>query len=219
MRGRSRVAPSRARTITVLTVAIAVGNVQPIPPEQAAREFFEALGRLRWEEMAARLHTQTLDEFHLIARQLVDSRAGDSVLIQLYDAPRAEWEAWDARYAFRRTMEGLARYARGLMESQVATEFQVLGTVPEGDSIRHVVYRETTDHMGTTTGGVATISLVLEGGRWQVRANAELEVLKASLRGIPIGRGPTTGRAGADNGLCSRGLAACADRTRHWETT
>lgn len=109
MRGRSTGAPPRTRAVTVLTVAIAVGNVQPTPPEQAAREFFEALGRLRWEEMAARLHTQTLDEFHLIARQLVDSRAGDSVLVQLYDASRAEWEAWDARYAFRRTMEGLAR--------------------------------------------------------------------------------------------------------------
>ena len=163
-------------------------NAQPTPPEEAAREFFEALGRLQWEEMAARLHTQVLDEFHLITRQLVDSRVGDSVLVQLYDASRAEWESWSARYAFRRTMEGLVRYARGLMESQVATDFSVLGTVPEGDSIRHVVYREATDHMGTTTGGVATISLTLEDGRWQVRANAELEVLKASLRGIPIGR-------------------------------
>ena len=156
--------------------------------EDAARDFLDALRRLRWNDVAEHLHTGALAEFHLISRQLVDSRAGDSILVQLYDASREEWDGWTSREVFRQSMEGMTRYARGLMESLVMTDVRILGTVPEGDTVRHVVYRETTDHMGTVIEGVLTVSLVLEEGRWRIRDNAELDVLKTALRGIPIGR-------------------------------
>ena len=158
-------------------------------PEEAAQAFFDALSRLRWTQVSAQMHSEALAEFHLISRQLVESLRGDSILIQLYDdASREEWEGWSSREVFERSMSGLTRYARGLMESQVMTDFQVLGTVPEGDTIRHVVYRETTDHMGTVIEAAPTTTLVLEAGRWRVRENAELAVLRIALRGIPIGR-------------------------------
>ena len=157
-------------------------------PEETAQLFFDGLSRLRWSQVAAQMHTEALDEFHLISRQLVESLRGDSILIQLYDAPLGEWESWSSREVFERSMAGLTRYARGLMESQVMTDFRVLGTVPEGDTIRHVVYRETTDHMGTVIEAAPTATLVLEEGRWRVRENAELVVLRVALRGIPIGR-------------------------------
>ena len=157
-------------------------------PEETAQRFFDALSRLRWSRVAGEMHTVALDEFHLISRQLVESLRGDSILIQLYDASRAEWDSWSNREVFERSMTGLTRYARGLMESQVMTDFRVLGTVPEGDTIRHVVYRETTDHMGLVIEAAPTTTLVLEGGQWKVRENAELAVLRVALRGIPIGR-------------------------------
>ena len=157
-------------------------------PEETAQRFFDALSRLRWERVSAELHTAALDEFHLISRQLVESLRGDSILIRLYDATREEWDGWTSREVFERSMAGLTRYARGLMESQVMTDFRILGTVPEGDTIRHVVYRETTDHMGIIIEAAPTTTLVLEEGRWRVRENAELAVLRVALRGIPIGR-------------------------------
>ena len=135
------------------------------PSEETAQRFFDALSRLRWERVSAELHTAALDEFHLISRQLVESLRGDSILIQLYDASRAEWDGWSSRDVFERSMTGLTRYARGLMESQVMTDFRVLGTVSEGDTIRHVVYRETTDHMGLVIEAAPTTTLVLEGGQ------------------------------------------------------
>jgi len=157
-------------------------------PEETAQRFFDALSRLRWERVSAQMHTAALDEFHLISRQLVESLRGDSILIQLYDASHEEWAGWSSREVFERSMAGLTRYARGLMESQVMTDFRVLGTVPEGDTIRHVVYRETTDHMGLVIEAAPTTTLVLEEGVWRVRENAELAVLRVALRGIPIGR-------------------------------
>lgn len=157
-------------------------------PEETAQRFFDGLSRLRWSQVSAEMHTGALDEFHLISRQLVESLRGDSILIQLYDASLEEWSSWSSREVFERSMAGLTRYARGLMESQVMTDFRVLGTVPEGDTIRHVVYRETTDHMGTVIQAAPTTTLVLEGGAWRVRENAELVVLRVALRGIPIGR-------------------------------
>lgn len=157
-------------------------------PEETAQRFFDGLSRLRWTRVSAEMHTAALDEFHLVSRQLVGSLRGDSILDQLYAASREEWDGWSSREVFERSMAGLARYARGLMESQVMTDFHVLGTVAEGDTIRHVVYRETTDHMGTVIAAAPTTTLVLEGGRWRVRENAELMVLRVALRGIPIGR-------------------------------
>lgn len=172
--------PAAAQTIAAATAQ----NT----PEETAQRFFDALSRLRWERVSAELHTAALDEFHLISRQLVESLRGDSILIQLYDASHEEWAGWSSREVFERSMAGLTQYARGLMESQVMTDFRVLGTVPEGDTIRHVVYRETTDHMGTIIEAAPTTTLVMEDGVWRVRENAELAVLRVALRGIPIGR-------------------------------
>ncbi len=64
------------------------------------------------------------------------------------------------------------RYARGLMESQVVTDFRILGTVAEGDTIRHVVYRETTDHMGLVIEAAPTTMLVLEEGGGSARTRS-----------------------------------------------
>lgn len=180
--------PAAAQTTAAATAPAAREATAQTTPEETAQRFFDALRRLRWSRVAAEMHTAALDEFHLISRQLVESLRGDSILIQLYDASRAEWDGWSGREVFERSMTGLTRYARGLMESQVMTDFRVLGTVPEGDTIRHVVYRESTDHMGLVIEAAPTTTLVLEGRQWKVRENAELAVLRVALRGIPIGR-------------------------------
>ena len=189
-------ATPRGRTwaLRPILAAVVLAATAPHPAaaqntsEETAQRFFDALSRLRWERVSAELHTAALDEFHLISRQLVESLRGDSILIQLYDASHDEWAGWSSREVFERSMSGLTRYARGLMESKVMTDFRVLGTVPEGDTIRHVVYRETTDHMGLIIEAAPTTTLVLEDGAWRVRENAELAVLRVALRGIPIGR-------------------------------
>ena len=183
----------RTWALRPILAAVVLAAAAPHPaaaqtPEETAQRFFDALSRLRWERVSAELHTAALDEFHLISRQLVESLRGDSILIQLYDASHDEWAGWSSREVFERSMSGLTRYARGLMESQVMTDFRVLGTVPEGDTIRHVVYRETTDHMGLIIEAAPTTTLMLEDGAWRVRENAELAVLRVALRGIPIGR-------------------------------
>ena len=151
---------------SLLVVSPSRGIAQPTPatPEEVAQRFFDGLSRLRWRAVSAQLHTGALDEFHLISRQLVESLRGDSILIQLYDATREEWEGWSGREVFERSMSGLTRYARGLMESQVMTDFRVLGTVPEGDTIRHVVYRETDRPHGHGHRGGADDDLGAGGG-------------------------------------------------------
>ena len=180
---------ARFGLLALLFLTVFPATLAAQSPEKVADDFLNALGRLGWDDVADHLHTGVLAEFHLISRQLVENRAGDSILIQLYDASREEWIGWTSREVFRHSMRGMTRYARGLMESLVMTDVRILGTVPEGDTIRHVLYRELTDHMGTVIEGVLTVSLILEQGRWRVRENAELDVLKAALRGIPIGRG------------------------------
>ena len=162
--------------------------------EAVAEEFFHGLGRLQWTRIVDLLHPDAQADFRLVAEQLVGSLRGDSILIQLYGgASREDFEGWSPRETFLRSTTGLVSYARGLMESQVATDVVLIGTVPEGDSLRHVVYREDTDHMGTEIVEVAVTTLRRWDGRWRVWQNDELDVLAAALRGIPIGRSPPPG--------------------------
>ena len=165
--------------------------------EASAAQFFQGLGRLEWSGIVDLLHTDVHDRFQLVADQLVGSLRGDSVLILLYGGiSRGEYERQAPRETFLRSMMGLVTYARGLMESQVTTDVEILGTVAEGDSLRHVVYREGTDHMGTELVRVSVTTLRLQRGDWRILRNDELDVLETALRGLPIGRSPPPGPGG-----------------------
>lgn len=159
-------------------------------PERVAERFFHHLGRLQWQEVSAVVHPSVWADFDRIAHQLAMSPRGDRVLAELYGAPLQELESWSDSETFVRSLEGLTRYARGLMESQVASTVQLLGAVPEGDSISHVLYRQVTDHMGVQTEGVSVVSLKRSAESWLVAADGELDVLKTAFRGVPIAREP-----------------------------
>ncbi|MGI9626965.1 MAG: hypothetical protein ACR2QM_09030 [Longimicrobiales bacterium] len=175
----------------LLSVAVTPSHaVGQGPPEVVAERFFHHLGRLEWQELSGVLHPAVLADFDLIAHQLVASSRGDAVLAELYDVPLSTLEGWSDAVTFARSMAGLTQYARGLMESQVMTDVELLGKVNEGDRVSHVLYREVTDHMGVQTDGVSVLSLELAPEGWRVTANAELEVLKTAFRGIPIAREP-----------------------------
>jgi hypothetical protein len=121
----------------------------PGEPEAVAGAFFHGLGRLQWTRIVDLLHPDALASFDRVAGQVVESLRGDSVLIQLYGTSLEEFRSWSDRESFLRTTSAMVDYARGLMESQVTTDVEILGSVVEGDSLAHVVYRERTDHMGT----------------------------------------------------------------------
>ena len=165
-------------------------RVETTGPEAVAERFFHGLGRLQWTGIVDLLHPDALADVDLVANQLVGSLRGDSILIQLYGATREEFLGWSDRETFLRTMTGMVAYARGLMESQVTTDVDILGTVMEGDTLAHVVYRERTDHMGTEIEEVSATTLRRAGGRWLIWRNPELEVLETAFRGLPIGRVP-----------------------------
>ncbi len=179
---------------------LAAGPVFAQPPQTAgnaeavAAQFFHGLGRLQWPRIVDLLHTDVHERFQLVADQLVGSLRGDSVLILLYGGiSRERFESMEPRETFLRSMTGMVGYARGLMESQVTTDVEIIGALAEGDSLRHVVYREGTDHMGTEVVRVSVTTLRLQAGQWRIRRNDELDVLETALRGLPIGRSPPPG--------------------------
>ena len=181
-----RAGPLLLLLCTVLTPpAEARAQERASSPEAVAERFFHGLGRLQWSRIVDLLHSDAQDRFRVVAEQLVGSLRGDSILILLYGGEtRESFEDWTPRETFQRSMTGLVSYARGLMESQVTTDVAVIGTVAEGDSIRHVVYREGTDHMGTEIVQVAVTTLRLQDGRWRIWSNDELDVLEAAFRGV-----------------------------------
>lgn len=158
--------------------------------EAAAGRFFSNLGLLRWEPVADQLHSAALLPFDQVSRDLVGSTQGSRILEELYGVSESEFVAWTARVRFVASMEAMTRYARGLMESQVMTDVTLLGQIPEGPEVCHVVYREATDHMGLVLDGVHVVTLAWEVGEWRVLQNQELDVLATALRGVPIGRVP-----------------------------
>lgn len=185
--GVALTAPAHARAQAIPS------GPQPLEPEAVADAFFHGLGRLQWTRIVDLLSPEALASFDLVAGQIVESLRGDSVLIQLYGTTLEDFRSWSDRESFVRTTSAMVDYARGLMESQVTTDVEILGSVVEGDSLAHVVYRERTDHMGTLVEDVEVTTLVRQDDRWLVLRNDELDVLESALRGLPIGRTPPPG--------------------------
>jgi hypothetical protein len=72
----------------------------------------------------------------------------------------------------------------GLLSSLVSRRSEVVGTVPEGPDMAHVVYRMLSLVQGAVP-RITVMTLVRTDDGWKVRAAEELDVLHTALRGIP----------------------------------
>ena len=161
-------------------------------PEGAAALFLRSVRAIRWSATAQLVHPETLERFRTTVTLMSDADAGGQLRAYLTDTDSAAYLALDAPEVFERAVGAMVDDMPGLMHALYDREDEVLGHVPEGDTLAHAVYRTT----ARISGAVSQVEVMQEARTnegWRVLWSTELEVLDAALRGVPRGRLPPPG--------------------------
>jgi hypothetical protein len=162
-----------------------------------ATEFQSALRAVAWRAALTRLHPEALEEFHFRISLLVESDTTRAPAQKLYpDGGLNTFRNTSPEAVFLRVFQVLSEDALGLVHALVVRDVEVIGHVPEGPDLAHVVYRSTADLSGAEP-ELRLMTMKRDGERWRVRATQELDILFEAFRGISRKRGlPPGGRPG-----------------------
>jgi len=164
-----------------------------IGPDSAATEFQSALRGVAWRAAVQRLHPEALADFHFRMTLLVEMDTTRAPIEKLF--PEGGLDAYHATSpegVFLRVMEVLSEDAPGLVHALVVRDVQVVGHVPEGTDLAHVVYRSMADLSGAMP-ELRLMTMKLDGDRWRVLASQELDILVEAFRGISRRPAPPPG--------------------------
>lgn len=153
-------------------------------PEEAAGLFLRSVRAIRWSAAAQFVHPETLDRFRTTITLMSDADASGEVREYLTDTDSATYATLGADEVFERAIGAMVDDMPGLMHAFYDRDDEILGHVPEGDTVAHVVYR-TTGRISGAVPEIEVMQLRRTAGGWRVMWSRELEVLDAALRGIP----------------------------------
>jgi hypothetical protein len=173
-------------------------------PEASARAYLGAVEGMAWEAVVHRVHPETAESFRRYLEVMLFQDADPSELtgreeeatlasgLSLADALQAVSGArsvsayleLDDRAVLMEAFRALQRDSPGMINAWVDRSTEVLGVVPEGDTLRHVVYRLE----WRITGARADIEVLTlaagPDGEWLVRRARELESLRPAISAI-----------------------------------
>ena len=161
-----------------------VAQAPSLGPDSVATEFQSALRAVAWRAALVRLHPEALEDFHLRISILVESDTTRAPIQKLYpDGGLATFRSTSKEEVFLRVLEVLSEDALGLVHALVVRDVEVVGHVPEGPEMAHVVYRSTADLSGAEP-ELRLMTMKRDGDRWRVRASQEVDILFEAFRGI-----------------------------------
>lgn len=157
---------------------------EPVPPtpEEVARNYVTALKGLRMKDVAARMHPDGLKDIRrkMMATVAYAGRLGhaEAMLPLFHGVPSiAALKKLDDRSFVAATLAGgLRRQPIVKQQFQTAT-FEVVGHVPQGPNIAHVVCRATLLQSGKWEAGVIPFTLKRTPQGWGVLPSSDLEGL------------------------------------------
>lgn len=203
--GASAGARRRAVALLVLgTLLLGVGggrlSAQQAPKKatEVADEYLRGIEAMAWRATAQRIHPRALERLRTLLRIMTEDDKTGRLLEALGDGLSQEaYLSQDGQTLFVSVMNALLRESPGIINAMTARDTQVLGSVAEGDSLRHVVYRLKWRLQGAEA-EIKVMTLAKDSrGRWRVLDAPELESLRSALMGIVLER-PPPGAASPD---------------------
>ncbi|TVR64244.1 MAG: hypothetical protein EA422_07305 [Gemmatimonadales bacterium] len=171
------------------------------PAQETARAYLDAVERMDWRGMADHLHPDALADFRRyveivlfrqwdpwddpVASPPPEAAGAGPALEALTGAASLEtYRELDDASVLRRALAALARDSPGMMNAWVERTTQVLGAVPEGADLTHVVYRLEW-HLSGATSDVEILTLArVEDEGWGVLESRELESLRPAILAV-----------------------------------
>ena len=163
----------------VVLVAALIGTApaasaqDPAGAEEAARSYAAAFAEGDWEAAAALTDPLDLARFSDLVGVFA-GMIGDEV-----DHDMAEADTPEA--AFASFMDVVITLSPELEEAFRSVRTETVGSVPEGDSLIHVVTRSHVSMFGQEMSGLEVTTTRWDGSRWVVKLNEQLEGMLAGM--------------------------------------
>lgn len=167
-------------TFTTLP-ALAAENAEESPAAVAAR-LSATLKKGDWEAYSHLMHPDALTRFRQMFAPLAEMPGAREVLSAFFDVEEPEeFRKLTDRQVFVRLMANLEESVPGFDEAVRNLEMTVIGQVPEGKELMHVVYRSDTavDKLTVTSTDVLTLRRTPQG--WRALLTAGIEGLAEQL--------------------------------------
>jgi len=170
-------------------------------PEQVAREYLDAVERMHWERVVSRLHPNALSSFRSYLEAMlfgrVDPRALEEEAVALETPAGMEgletltgagsveaFLAMSDAEVFVQALRALQADSPGMMNAWVDRTTEILGWVPEADTLAHVIYRLEWRLTGATSDTEILTLRRLDGEGWRVYDSRELESIRPALGSV-----------------------------------
>lgn len=179
-----------AGLIVVVCASVAAQETEPAPgiatPEDAARAAMIAMREARFDDYAQLLHPEAAAQFKemmLPALAAASAEGEEADLLALFNVESSqELEEMDSKEYFSRFLRGLVEMRPGFKDMLAGSELEVLGHVPEGETMAHVVFRGTMTVEDVTFTKTSVMTLKKADAGWLMMLNAEFEGLATQLR-------------------------------------
>lgn len=173
-------------------------------PQEVARTYLSAVERMAWGVVTDQVHPEAAEDFRryveimlfqgvdpaeLVGREGETTTASGLPLAEALEAVSgvgsvASYLELDDRVVLREALQGLQRASPGMINAWVDRSTEVLGVVPEGDTLRHVVYRLEWGISGARADIEVMTLAPGPNGKWLVRTARELESLRPAISAI-----------------------------------
>lgn len=178
---RPRRRPSTIAALLMIACA-AVASAQTEAPEAVARRAADATGKADWKAFAELMHPAALAEFRRMFREIVALEGTDELRRTFFGVGSvAEFDALTDAGTFEALMKGLSTNVPGMAEAISSLSMEIVGVLPEGEEIAHVVYRSSAATRELTFSKTAVMTLRRHDGQWRMLLNGAIEGLAQRL--------------------------------------
>lgn len=168
--------------LALLCLAVPVAAQEPASPEALARAAAEATKKGDWAAFARLMHPEALAELKRMFRPIIAAEGAGAMRAAFFGTEKVEqFDALDDVAVFERLMTNLAKNVPGMAEAMASSEMFVVGSLPEGDQLVHVVYHAGAKTEGMTFSKTSVMTFRRYQGEWRALLAGSIEGLAARL--------------------------------------
>lgn len=185
----------RTRDIVVVLTAITLLSSSALAdtstPEVLAAKTSAFAKKGDWASYANLMHPEALSSLKKIFRPIAKADESGQVLRRLFGVQSLDrYDSMADTAIFQALMSNLTRNFPGFADAMQSHETDVIGSVPEGKDLVHVVYRFGAKTEGMTISKTSVITFRQHNGQWRALLTGNIEGLAARLSQLSQRRSP-----------------------------
>jgi|SRR5262245_29439278 len=151
-------------------------------PEEVAKASMDFTTKGDWSSYAKLMHPEALTQAKRLFQPLVIAdKSGE--LLELFFGVKTvkQFEAMSDTATFEALMVNLTKNIPTFSEAAKGMDFKIIGSVPEGEDLVHVVYRAGAKVKEVSVSQITVMSLRRYQGQWRLQLETNIEGLAASI--------------------------------------